>query len=156
MTTDLDALLRESHIIHIRWKQMANVLLEREQLTVAQAYLLEYILRHEAGGACITAICRESGLALPTMSRLVKRMRERTYVRMADCPGDARRKLLVPTEKAWKVRPFLTRCFQRTQALLFRDFSPQELEQLDHLQKKMLRNLSADDTKTHLKEESST
>ena len=154
--TDCEILLWESRMVNIRWKQKADALLEGEHLSAAPAYLLWRLLRHGDGGSFISSLCQVSGLASPTLSRMVKRLQEDGYVRMDACPGDGRRKLLVCTEKARRLQPFLEDRFRQMQAALYRDFSRQELDQLDRLQKKMLRNLSADDTKPSHKEESKT
>lgn len=47
------------------------------------------------------------------------------------------------TEEGRRLKRFLEQVIARSEALLYRGFSTGELEDLDRLQKKMLRNLSA-------------
>ena len=72
----------------------------------------------------------------------MKRLREKGYVRVEPCVQDDRRKLLFGTRKGEEVRDFLDRTILRAQDQLYREFSAQELAELDRLQKKMLHNLS--------------
>ena len=71
---------------------------------------------------------------------------------MEPCVQDDRRKLLFGTRKGEEVRDFLDRTILRAQDQLYREFSAQELAELDRLQKKMLRNLS-ELTRSDCKEE---
>ena len=82
-------------------------------------------------------------MLMAALSELVKRLREKDYVRVERCARDDRRKLLLGTEKGKEVRAFLDRAISETQDQLYSGFSREELAVLDRLQKKMLRNLSA-------------
>ena len=134
--------LRENRWICIQMEQYVNRCLAPVDLTATQAYILLYILRHSDQGTSLTAIHREFGYSMPTLSGMLKRLRSKGYVRVEHCDGDDRRKLLFGTRKGEEVRDFLDRTILRAQDQLYREFSAQELAELDRLQKKMLHNLS--------------
>ena len=56
--------------------------------------------------------------------------------------GHDRRRLLFSTEKGRQVQRFLEDSIRDAEEWLYRGFSSQELSTLDHLQKRMLQNLS--------------
>ena len=88
---------------------------------------------------------------MAAMSGLVKRLREKDYVRVEPCARDDRKKILFGTDKGKEAREFLDRAICEAQNQLYSGFSPEELATLDRLQKKMLQNLSTL-TQNHSKE----
>lgn len=144
-------LLRENRWICIQIEQYGNHCLAHTGLTSVQAYILLYILRHSDRGTSLTDIHREFGYSMAAMSGLVKRLREKDYVRVEPCARDDRKKILFGTDKGKEAREFLDRAICEAQNQLYSGFSPEELATLDRLQKKMLRNLSAL-TQNHSKE----
>lgn len=79
---------------------------------------------------------------MAALSSMVKRLKEKGYVRVEQCAGDDRRKLLLATEKAKGTEEFLCHTTRRIHQRLYACFSKEELATLDRLQKKMLNNLS--------------
>ena len=142
MEIDRSELIRVNRQINIQMERAANQAIAREGLTGIQAHLLLYILDHSETGTSLTDIHREFGYSMAALSGLVKRLREKGYVRVEPCVQDDRRKLLFGTRKGEEVRDFLDRTILRAQDQLYREFSAQELAELDRLQKKMLHNLS--------------
>ena len=142
MEIDRSELIRDNRQINIQMERAANQIIAREGLTGIQAHLLLYILDHSETGTSLTDIHREFGYSMAALSGLVKRLREKGYVRVEPCVQDDRRKLLFGTRKGEEVRDFLDRTILRAQDQLYREFSAQELAELDRLQKKMLHNLS--------------
>ena len=142
METDRSAMVRDNRQISIQLELLANRVMAQKGLTTIQAHMLLYILAHSAQGTSLTDIHREFGYSMAALSGLVKRLREKGYVRVEPCVQDDRRKLLFGTRKGEEVRDFLDRTILRAQDQLYREFSAQELAELDRLQKKMLRNLS--------------
>ena len=142
METDRSAMVRDNRQISIQLELLANRVMAQKGLTTIQAHMLLYILAHSAQGTSLTDIHREFGYSMAALSGLVKRLREKGYVRVEPCVRDDRRKLLFGTRKGEEVRDFLDRTILRAQDQLYREFSAQELAELDRLQKKMLRNLS--------------
>ena len=152
METDRSAMVRDNRQISIQLELLANRVMAQKGLTTIQAHMLLYILAHSAQGTSLTDIHREFGYSMAALSGLVKRLREKGYVRVEPCVQDDRRKLLFGTRKGEEVRDFLDRTILRAQDQLYREFSAQELAELDRLQKKMLHNLS-ELTKSDCKEE---
>ena len=152
METDRSAMVRDNRQISIQLELLANRVMAQKRLTTIQAHMLLYILAHSAQGTSLTDIHREFGYSMAALSGLVKRLREKGYVRVEPCVQDDRRKLLFGTRKGEEVRDFLDRTILRAQDQLYREFSAQELAELDRLQKKMLRNLS-ELTRSDCKEE---
>ncbi len=142
MEVDRDAIARDSRQISIQLELRANEELSREGLTAMQAHMLRYILRHSEEGTSLTTIHREFGYSMASLSSLLKRLREKGYVRVERCMGDDRRKLLFATEKASQLQESLDRSIDGLQERLYDQFSPEELDQLDRMQKKLLRNLA--------------
>ena len=142
METDRNAMVRDNRQISIQLELLANRVMAQKGLTTIQAHMLLYILAHSAQGTSLTDIHREFGYSMAALSGLVKRLREKGYVRVEPCVQDDRRKLLFGTRKGEEVRDFLDRTILRAQDQLYREFSAQELAELDRLQKKMLHNLS--------------
>lgn len=143
MESDRTVMMQENRQIHIQIEQMGNRAMAQKGLTAIQAQVLLYILNHAEQGVSLTDIHREFRYSMAALSELVKRLREKNYVRVERCARDDRRKLLLGTEKGKEVRAFLDRAISETQDQLYSGFSREELAVLDRLQKKMLRNLSA-------------
>ena len=153
-TVNREELIRDNRRISIQIEQMANSSMAEQDLTAMQANMLRYILRHSDTGTALTAIHREFGYSMAALSGMLKRLRKKGYVRVEPCDGDDRRKLLFGTSQGEEVREYLDRAMDTAQDRLCDCFSPEELESLDRLQKKMLQNLSALSEKKHNKEAS--
>ena len=73
--------------------------LKNESITGVQVYFLVYILRHHPQGTYLTELCREIGVSKPTLSALIKKMREKGYLYFLADPDDVRKKKVLPTAK---------------------------------------------------------
>ncbi len=153
MEVDRSVMIQENRQINIQLELLGNRAMAQKGLTAIQAHVLLYILAHSERGVSLTDIHQEFGYSMAAMSGLVKRLREKDYVRVEPCVEDDRRKILFGTHKGEEVREFLIRSICSAQDQLYFGFSQEDLATLDRLQKKMLRNLSAL-TKHHSKEES--
>lgn len=142
MKLDRDAMVRDNRQISIRMEIWANRAVAQQGLTAVQANMLLYILRHSDQGTSLTAIHQEFGYSMAALSGLLKRLREKGYVRVERCEEDDRRKLLFGTEKGARAQESLDRAICEIQDQLYSSFTPEELCTLDRLQKKMLHNLS--------------
>ena len=132
MTLNRRRLIQDGRQIGIGLDQLANRSLARADITGVQALTLLYILQNAEEGVSVTSLHLASGHSKATISRLVKRLWEKGYVSLEPSRKDGRR-----------LKRFLEQAIARSEALLYRGFSTGELEDLDRLQKKMLRNLSA-------------
>lgn len=73
--------------------------LKNKSITGVQVYFLVYILRHHPKGTYLTELCREIGVSKPTLSALIKKLREKGYLNFQEDPADVRKKKVLPTEK---------------------------------------------------------
>ena len=73
--------------------------LKNKDMTGVQVYFLVYILRHHPQGTYLTELCREIGVSKPTLSALIKKMREKGYLYFLADPDDVRKKKVLPTAK---------------------------------------------------------
>lgn len=148
MEVDRDILARDNRQISILIEMRANQALSEHKLTAVQAHMLLYILHHSKEGTSLTAIHRELGVSKAALSSLVKRLREKGYVRVERCEGDDRRKLLFGTDKGRDIWASLEHSMRAVQERVYRCLSPQELAELDRMQKKMLLGLSVSHEET--------
>lgn len=143
MEIDRSVLIQENRQINIQLEQIGNRAVAPKGLTAIQAHVLLYILDHSERGVFLTDIHREFGYSMAAMSGLVKRLREKDYVRVEPCVQDDRKKILFGTEKGKTVRDFLDCAICSAQDQLYDGLSQEDLATLDRLQKRILRNISA-------------
>ena len=156
MAVNRSRLARDSRQICIQMERLANDYLAGADITGVQAQMLLYLLRQGEMGASVTDLHRVSGYSKATISNLVKRLREKGYVRAEPCREDDRRRLLFTTEKGRRQQALLMTAVRSVEEdALYQGFSPEELSTLDRLQKRMLQNVSAVHTQIH-KEASAT
>ena len=77
----------------------------------------------------------------------LKSLRQKGYVRVERCPEDDRRKRLFATEQGCALKTFLEDSTHLICDRIYAGLSPSELAELDRLQKKVRRNLSANEMK---------
>ena len=142
MTLDRGRLIQDGRQIGIGLDQLANSILAGADITAVQALTLLYILQNAEEGVSVTSLHLASGHSKATVSRLVKRLWEKGYVSLEPSREDRRQRLLYGTREGRQLRSFLEQSISRSEERLYRGFSAGELEELDRLQKKMLRNLS--------------
>ena len=155
MAVDRSRLARDNRQICIQMERMANYYLAASDVTGVQAQMLLYILRHSETGVSVTDLHQISGYSKATISNLVKRLREKGYIRVEACEEDDRRRLLFSTEKGRRIQALLVASIREVENSLYRGLSAEELSTLDQLQKRMLQNLMMFQTQSH-KEASAT
>lgn len=138
MGEDLRRMARKNRQISIQLELLANRALAQTGITAVQADVLLFILNHAEEGTSLTDIHQAFGYSMAAISSLLKRLREKGYVRVEHC----RRKLLFGTEKGEQVREFLDCAICTAQEQLCCGFSAEELNVLEQMQQKMLGNLS--------------
>lgn len=126
--------------ICIQMERLVNRFLDQEGLTAVQAHVLQYIL-HRGQGTSLTEIHRELGCSMATLSCIVKRLKEKGYVRAECCVGDDRYKLLFATEKGQQAQKYLDGVANTAQHQMYSCFSQDELVTLNRLQRKLLQNI---------------
>ena len=135
MDVDLGEMVKDSRFIGMQLSSRGSRALSDQGLTPIQAHVLLFILKHSERGTSLTEIHREMGYSMAATSGLIKRLREKGFVRVEPYKLDERKKLLFATEKGETVRESMDN-------LVYRGFTEEEIRTLDCLQKKMLRNLS--------------
>ena len=96
---DENRLVHDNRLISIKMEQLANSALAKSELTAVQAHILQYILGRSESGTTLTAIHREFDCSMGSLSCILKRLREKGYIRMEGCKSDDRQKLIFATEK---------------------------------------------------------
>lgn len=140
---DQERMLRDGRWLYIQIEQCVSRRLAPSGITAVQAHILLFLLCRGDRGTLLTDIHRSSGYSMATLSGMVKRLREKGYIRAERCQEDDRRRLLFATEKARRLRPALEETIQGVHGRLYDGFSQEDLCALDHLQGKLLQNLSA-------------
>ena len=141
MDVDRDVLARDNRQISILMEMRANQALAEHELTAVQACTLRFILCRTLQGTAPTEIHKAFGCSMATLSSVVKRLKEKGYVRAECCAGDDRCKLLFATEKGQRVHADLDSTICAAEQRIYGCFSTEELLTLDRLQQKLLKNL---------------
>ena len=141
-TVDRSQLIRDNRWISIQMEQWVNRTLEPVGLTAAQASILLHVLNQGEEGTSLTAIHRAFGYSMPTLSGMLKRLREKGYLRVEPCADDDRCKKLLGTEKGRRLQRELEERSRQMEERLYSCFTSQELRDLDALQRKLLGHLS--------------
>lgn len=115
-------IIRDNRLICIQMELLANQSMSPATLTAVQAHILQYILRHREHGTSLTAIHRDFGYSMATLSGMLKRLREKGYIRTETCAVDDRCKLLYPTEKGEQVQEFLDGTIQAVEGEIYAAF----------------------------------
>ena len=113
---DENRLVHDNRLISIKMEQLANSALAQSELTAVQAHILQYILGRSESGTTLTAIHREFDCSMGSLSCILKRLREKGYIRMEGCKSDDRQKLIFATEKGEESSAFLNRARLRQKA----------------------------------------
>ena len=140
---DQERILRDNRRISIQLEQIVNNAVSPWGLTAAQTQVLLHVLRHSDRGTTLTQIHREFGYSMPALSAIIKRLKDKGFIRSEHWEGDDRRKLLFATPSALALQQRLDRSSDQVRQQLCRCFTPQELYDLDRLQRKLLSSLSA-------------
>ena len=127
--------------ICVQTERLVNRALDQEEVTVVQAHVLRFIRDRSQRGTSLTEIRKAFGCSMATLSSLVKRLREKGYVRAECCAGDDRCKLLFATEKGQRGQAYLDGAVRAAEQRIYSCFSPEELRTLDQLQQKLLQHL---------------
>ena len=112
--------------------------LKNKSITGVQVYFLVYILRHHPIGTYLTELCREIGVSMPTLSALIKKLREKGYLNFEEDPADVRKKKVLPTEKLLAEGDRFIEKAGRMESEICSVLNRQEKVQLMNLEEKLL------------------
>ena len=116
--------------------------LKNKSITGVQVYFLVYILRHHPNGTYLTELCREIGVSKPTLSALIKKMREKGYLDLHEDPDDVRKKKVLPTAKLMAEGKEFIQKAERMESEICSVFDRKEQVQLWNLERKLIRQLA--------------
>lgn len=112
--------------------------LKNKSITGIQAYFLVYILRHHPKGTYLTELFRKIGVSKPTLSALIKKLREKGYLNFEEDPADVRKKKVLPTEKLLAEGDRFIEKAGRMESEICSVLNRQEKVQLMNLEEKLL------------------
>lgn len=112
--------------------------LKAQSITGIQVYLLVYILRHHPDGTYLTQLCREIGVSKPTLSALIKKLRERGYLYFLTDPDDVRKKKVLPTEKLLTEGSQFVQKAEQVEDKIFGMLDAEEKNQLWNVEQKLM------------------
>lgn len=101
---DREQILRDNRRICIQMEQWANASLAHRGLTATQAQILMFILSRSGQGTSLTAIHQEFGGSMAALSSMVKRLKEKGYVRVEQCAGMTAASCCLPRRRQRKWR----------------------------------------------------
>ena len=141
--TAQEQLLRNQRWLCFRMEQQVNQALSPLGVTAVQAQILLYLLDQPGEGVSLRDLHSTFDYSMPTLSEILKRLREKGYVQAERCCGDDRRKLLRATEKSQAVRDELQQTILHTEARLYDCLSREEMARLGDTQRKLMRHVSS-------------
>lgn len=115
--------------------------LKNQSITGVQVYFLVYILRHHPNGTYLTELCREIGVSKPTLSALIKKLREKGYLDFQEDPDDVRKKKVLPAEKLLTEGDRFMEKTDQMESEICSVLNGDEKEQLMNLEGKLLKQL---------------
>ena len=137
-TFPTEELLSMMKKISLELSAQLELKLKTEDMSGVQVYFLAYILRHHKEGSCLTELCREVGVSKPTLSVLVKKLREKGYLCFQENPGDIRRKKILPTARLLDEGDEFLQKVSQMETEIYSIFSQKEKESLGCLEQKLL------------------
>lgn len=127
--------------INLHLTTQLELCLKEKGISGVQAYFMVYILRHHPKGTYLTELCQEIGVSKPTLSVLMKKLREKGYLDFRENPDDIRKKKVLPTEKLMaEGNEFLQKASQMEEEICGA-LDQQEKAQLQTLAEKLLTHL---------------
>lgn len=141
MKTKHSCIIHDHRKIGIQLEYLMSKDMAAHGFTAVQAYILLHVLDHPEGTS-LTALCQELGSSMSSLSCMIKRLKNNGYIHVEHHPDDDRCKLLFGTQKGFDARQTLEQTIQNSLNNIFHDFSQDELKNLEHIQKKILNNLS--------------
>lgn len=135
---DIIWLLKEAGLALTRYDRD---LLRIGNLTPAENHLLGYFLAHENLDLCATDLHQIFGISKPTVSALLKSLKQKGYLQIEILPQDERKKRIQLTAKAYGVRDQIKSVLHDRQDSLCRGISTQEVTILKKILEKLIANM---------------
>ena len=106
-----------------------------------QGKILAVLWNSETGCATATDIALATGLANNTLTTMIKKLEEQNLVIVSPCGKDRRKKYLVLTELGQSQKKVSDRISQELDAIYYKGFSDEEINQFEGFQERILANL---------------
>lgn len=140
MTGDLLNRLRQLSLTVERYSRRE---LEPLGLNSAQMLVLAWLLDQREGPVWASQLHRQWGLSRAAISTTLKNLQQAGYLQVALCPGDERKKQIVPTAKARAMQARIEAGARRAQAEMCAGLTPQQLADFETCLERMQQNLGA-------------
>lgn len=128
-----------SNIINRKVNQMISE--EEDNLTAHQSWVLNYMTQHMEQDIMQRDIEKQFSIRRSTASHMLQLMEKSGYIQRVSVPDDARMKKLIITEKGLEAQKRMKDRIHRFEEMLQADLSPEELEHLRSLLKKLEDNI---------------
>ena len=106
-----------------------------------QGKILAVLWNSETGCATATDIALATGLSNNTLTTMIKKLEEQNLVIVSPCGKDRRKKYLVLTELGQSQKKVSDRVSQELDAIYYKGFSDEEINQFEGFQERILANL---------------
>lgn len=114
---------------------------KEEEISGIQAYFMVYILRHHPKGTFLTELYHEIGVSKPTLSVLIKKLKQKGYLSMEENPEDIRKKKVIPTGKLLEEGEAFLQQAAQMESQICSVLNSQEKSQLQGLMQKVLEQM---------------
>lgn len=114
---------------------------KEKEISGIQAYFMVYILRHHPKGTFLTELCHEIGVSKPTLSVLIKKLKQKGYLSLEENPEDIRKKKVIPTAKLLEEGENFLQQADQMESDICSVLNPQEKTQLQSLAQKVLEQM---------------
>ena len=134
------SILKNSKFIHLKIEGAIIGILANKGITAAQSHVLMYILDRSDKNVCSAEIHRVFNISRATVSGLIKKLRLNGYLTYESCEGDERQKNIAVTKKALALEEDIGNCMKQIENMVFQNFTQDDLETMDILQRRMIEN----------------
>lgn len=115
---------------------------ERFGLSTTQVLVLDHLLRCGRQGVCATDLHRQLGTSKAALSAALKGLCADGYLRAASCPGDDRKKQIIPTPKGRALHRQLEESRSELENLACSGLEAGQIDAAERCLWKMLQNLN--------------
>ncbi len=137
--TRLDQLTLRLEDVPRQLRRVVDMALSDQDLSRAQWRLLTQVLRYE--GMTQTELARSLDLERATVGQALDALEHKKLVKRKTSPGDRRVWLIVPTDKARDILPYLRVAVDEIYEQMFASFNEAEISQLHEFLERIMANL---------------
>lgn len=115
--------------------------LEQFDVTIAQMHILIYLFKNSEKKITQKVLAEQFGVKHSTMSGILNRLKEKDLISIRVDKENKKYKIIYPTPKAMQLDEQMSLHRNETEALLLKDFSKEEIEQLGSYLDRLYNNL---------------